>query len=129
MRALALAALLGCLPAAAFAGPESWSSLRALGGISVGPPFSSRGGWLLVVHATLSRPNTDRQHPAPACSSTKAVVEGNNIYLTVISGPATSTIASVCPAARIGELQSGPYKVFYRGPDEPPVLLKEVQFP
>jgi hypothetical protein len=125
------AGLLALLPLAALAGPEPWSSIQAAGGLSVGPPFSSTDGWLLVVRANLRGPtrlNDTQANSAPACTRTQAVIEDRNIYLTVISGPVASKIASVCPAARIGRLPAGTYKVFYRGPNEAAVLLREVQF-
>jgi len=127
-----LAALLAGLPIVAFAGPEPWSSIRTTGGISLGPPFRSPDGWLLVVRANLwglgALSQDSQAKSSPSCKSTNAVIEGDSIYLTIVSGPASSKVASVCPAAKIGKLESGTYKVFYRGPNEPPVLLKEVEF-
>ena len=127
-----LAACLLALPPAALAGPEPWSSIEPLG-FSVGPPFHSPQGWLLVVRANLSglgaiALDANARDSMPACKSTRAVVEGSNIYLTAISGPVGPRLASVCPAAKIGELEPGAYKVFYRGPNEKPVLLKEIRF-
>jgi hypothetical protein len=124
-------ALLACLPLAAFAGPESWSAIQSVGGISVGPPFHSPDGWLLVIHANISGLEAQTRQPiaansALACKRTNAVVEGMNIYLTVISGVAAYKVGAVCPSAKLGNIEPGTYKVFYRGPDEKPVLLQEV---
>lgn len=125
------AALLLLMPAVAFAGPESWKSVQSTGGIVLGAPFHSTDGWLLGVRAKLTRlppPKGQKDPPEGGlwCERTQAVVEGNNIYLTIISGVARGPIAAVCPSAKLGEIPAGNYKVFYRGPNEPPMPLKDI---
>lgn len=121
---------LACLPLAASAGPEPWGTIQKAGGLTLGQPFHSPDGWLLLVRANLAplNPNPPKPDSWIACKSTSAVVEGSNIYLTVVSTLARYRVGAVCPAAKIGEIESGTYTVFYRGPGEPPVRLSDVQF-
>lgn len=132
MKKLALiAALLLQFPALALAKPEPWAAIKSTGGIIVGAPFHSTDGWLLGVRAKLSKLASPANPAAPdgglSCVQTAAVVEGSNIYLTIISGEARGPIGAVCPAARLGEIETGSYKVYYRALNEPSVLLKEIQ--
>lgn len=112
------------------AAPERWSAIKSTGGIAVGAPFHASGQWLLSVRARLSRLES-KDPNAPdgglSCVRTEAVVEGSNIFLTIISGEARGPIGAVCPAARLGELEPGTYKVFYRGPGEPAAPLKDIE--
>jgi hypothetical protein len=124
-----IAATLALLPLAALARAETWTSIKSTGGLVVSAPFHSTDGWLLGIRARLSRLDSkDKRapHGGLSCVSTQAVVEGSNIYLTIVSGEARGPIGAVCPAAKLGEIPQGSYKVFYRGPNEPATLLKEV---
>lgn len=132
MRKAGAAALLVLLPVLAQARPESWAAVLSTGGISVGAPFHANGGWLLGVRARLSKLDPGEKgapRGGPSCSRTEAVVEGSDIYLTIVSGAARGPAAAVCPAARLGEIDAGTYKVYYRGPDGPATLLKEIELP
>lgn len=129
MKVAVVAVLL--LPLAALARSETWNSIKSTGGIAIGAPFHSTDGWLLGVRAKLSKLASPANPAAPdgglSCVQTAAQVEAGNIYLTIISGEARGPIGAVCPAARLGEIETGSYKVYYRAPNEPPVLLKEIQ--
>lgn len=131
MKAALIALVLLQVPSAALARKESWKAIKSTGGISVGAPFHSTDGWLLVVRARLSKLASPANKTAPdgglSCVQTSAAVEAGNIYLTIISGEARGPIGAVCPAAKLGEIESGHYRIFYRAPNEAPVLLKEIQ--
>jgi len=125
-----LAAALALLPLVALARAETWSSIKSTGGLVVGAPFHSTDGWLLGIRARLSRldsKDTRAPNGGLSCVSTQAVVEGSNIYLTIVSGEARGPIGAVCPAAKLGQIAPGTYQVFYRGPNEPATLLKEIE--
>ncbi len=130
-RCTLLAATLAACPIAANAGPESWSRIKSTGGLVVSAPFHSSDGWLLGIRARLSKLVPPANRTAPdgglSCVSTQAVVEGSNIFLTIVSGEPRGPLGAVCPAARLGEIEQGTYKVFYRGPKEPATLLKEIE--
>ena len=64
---------------------------------------------------------------SPACVRTEAVVEGREIHLTIVSGPGRGPVATICPAAKLGDVAPGAYRVFYRGPNEAAVPLKDVE--
>ena len=129
-RALA-ALLLAALPLGALAGPEPYKVIQSTGGLEVGSPFHSADGWLLRVRARLSKlpaPKGQKDAPdgGPSCARTQAAVEGDSIFLTIVSGEARGPVAAVCPAARLGELEAGHYKVFYREAGGPTTLLREI---
>ena len=130
-RSALLAVALAGTSLAANAGPESWSRIKSTGGLVVSAPFHSSDGWLLGIRARLSKLVPPANKTAPdgglSCVSTQAVVEGSNIYLTIVSGEPRGPLGAVCPAARLGEIEQGTYKVFYRGPKEPATLLKEIE--
>lgn len=129
--AIAATLALAVLSSVAVAGGESWKSIQSTGGIVVSVPFHSTDGWLLGIRAKLSRltPRSSKAVPdgGLSCLRTQAVVEGGNIYLTIVSGEPRGPIGAVCPAARLGEIPPGSYKVFYRGPNDAATLLKEVE--
>ena len=131
MRLSALFLLVVFLPFQAFAGSEGWQFVHSVGGIAVGKPELQPSGWSLPVRADVSgltaitsKPST--LNSALVCERTDAAVERLNIYLTIVSGLVRSGYTSLCPPANLGILSPGKYRVFYRGPCEPPVELSEV---
>jgi len=130
MRSIVLG-LLAVLPLAAHACCEAWSFVRSVGGIAVEEPRQIEGSWSLPIRANVSGLETITEKPtalnsALGCKATHAAVERNNIYLTLETSLPTKKINATCPAASLGRIAPGTYTVFYRGPGEPPILLREV---
>jgi len=114
-----------------FAEPRSWNFVQAVGGLSIGTPFHIEGGWVLPVHGDVTGLQTITVKPTTlnsglACKKTAAEVVGNEIYLTIITSLAGKDSGALCPPAFLGQLHSGKYAVFYRGPNELAIKLGEV---
>jgi hypothetical protein len=131
MRLFALLVLAVLLPSPAFARAEGWQFVQSVGGITVGKPEHLPSGWSLPVRADVSGLTAVASKPttlnsALICERIVAVVEGRNIFLTIVSGLAHSGSTSLCPPANLGNPAAGQYRVFYRGPSESPVELPGV---
>ena len=131
MRSFALILSVLLLPLTALARSEGWQFVQSVGGIAVGKPEHLPSGWSLSVRADVSGVTTVTLKPtalnsALACVRTFAVVEGRNIFLTIDSELVRSGYTSRCPSANLGRVADGQYRVFYRGPSEPPIELSEV---
>ena len=123
--------LLAMFPLSVLARPESWAFVQSVGGIVVEPPARDDQGWSLPIRANVSgleaasvKPTT--LNSALICERTLAKVEGSNVYLTIVSGLVRSNTSARCPPAVLGEISRGKYTVFYRGPDEQPVHIRDV---
>ena len=111
--------------------PQSWSFIESVGGIAVDPPVRADRSWVLPVRCDVSGLKTITIKPAKvnsgiACQNIRAEVEGSFIYLTVLTTIAGGGRNAECPPALLGQVVSGTYRVFYRGPNEKPVQLGEV---
>lgn len=131
MRRLGLCVLVAALPGYVLAGAESWGFVQSVGGIAVGMPSHGAKGWVLPVRADVSGIEAITANPTTLnsgliCEETLAAVEGLDIYITITSALARPNNSPRCPPVALGEMPHGQYKVFYRGPDEPPVLIGEV---
>ena len=131
MKHFALVALMMSLPVSALAGSEGWNFVQSVGGLAVEAPRHDARGWFLPVQANLSGVETITTKPtvlksAVICERTDAIVEGRNIYLTIVSGLARPNTNARCAPAALGEISLGKYRVFYRGPGEKAILLGEV---
>ncbi len=110
---------------------KSWAFVQSVGGFSIGVPFQNQHGWILPVHGDVSGLQTITVKPSTlnsglSCHSTKAVIEGNAIFLTVITSVAGGGRNSACPPALLGQPSAGKYAVFYRASNEPAIPLGEV---
>lgn len=115
----------------AIAEPRAWSFVQTVGGVAIGIPVKNENGWLLPVRSDVSGLQTITVKPTTlnsglACQRTEAIVEGKSIYLTIITGVASSGSSSLCPAASLGQLSAGKYSVLYRGLKEQPIPVDEV---
>ena len=111
--------------------PQSWSFVQTVGGIAVDSPIREDHAWVLPVRGDVSGLKTITIKPTKvnsgiACQSVRAEVEGSSIYLTVLTTMAGVGHNAECPPALLGQVTSGTYRVFYRGPNEKPVQLGEV---
>lgn len=112
-----------------FAEPQTWNFVQSVGGISIGTPFRNESGWILPVNADVSgfQPRTGTAiNSGIACRNTANKIEGNAIYLTIITSVAGDGRVAQCPPAYLGQLSPGRYDVFYRGPNERAIKLGEV---
>jgi len=130
MRLLLLTSAL--LSSTAFAKGENWQFVQSVGGLSLGVPERQARAWVLPVQADVSGlASVKRQavalNSALACVHMQAVVEGRNIFLTVVTGLVRQGSSSRCPSVLLDASLQGHYKVFYRGPDEAPVELSEIE--
>jgi hypothetical protein len=128
----ALIGLVLCAPSTVTATPQPWAFVVSVGGITVGDPVEAKGAWILPVQADVSGLETFSSKPtalnsARVCSSVVAKIIDDRIYLTIHSGMAGVTKSARCPAAQLGVIPSGAYKVFYQGPKDAPVLLRSVR--
>ena len=131
VRNLVLFVLTLSLFTSARAEEAGWRFVHAVGGIAIQSPEHRPSGWFLPVRVDISGLTTVTREPttfnsALICESTKAVVEGSNIYLSVITGLTRSGLNSRCPPAKLEALPPGKYRVFYRGPNESPIFISEV---
>ena len=127
-----LLALVVSLPITAYARSESWGFVQSIGGMIVEAPVHSKDGWVLPVRANVSGLETITQKPttmnsALICKYTEARIEENSIYLTLVTGITHKGASPRCPPAELGNIVSGKYRVFYRGPGESPFSLREVE--
>ena len=83
-----------------FAEPQSWSFVESVGGIAVDPPVRADHTWVLPVRSDVSGLKSITTKP------------------TIIN-------SGMAPA-QLGQIATGKYMVFYRGPKEQPVQLGEV---
>jgi hypothetical protein len=117
--------------ASVLAHSQSWAFVQSVGGLLVQPPMHGEQGWALPIRANVSGIETISIKPTAinsgmVCEQTLSEIEGNNIYLTIVTGAARSNASAVCPPAILGKIAPGKYSVFYRGPHEAPVFLSEV---
>lgn len=120
------------LSSTAFAGVETWAFVQSVGGLSLGAPERQAAAWVLSVQVDVSGLTPVTRQPVTlnsglACVQMHAVVEGRNIYLTLVTGLIRQGLSSHCPSVLLDASLQGRYKVFYRGPDESPVELSEIQ--
>jgi len=132
MKRIALSLLLLTLAAPTFAGPENWTFVQSVGGLTVKDPVRAKQGWVLPIHANVSGLETIAAKPtalnsALVCERTSSTIEGRRIFITIVTGPARANASSRCPSASIGEVPPGAYGVYYRGPGEAPVSIGEVR--
>jgi len=128
----ALGGFVLCAASAVAATPQPWAFVVSVGGITVGDPAQAKGVWTLPVQADVSGLETFTSKPtvlnsALVCSSVVAKTMDNSIYLTIHTDLADANKSARCPAAALGSIPSGPYRVFYKGPRDAPVLLRSVQ--
>jgi hypothetical protein len=114
-----------------FAEPQTWHFVQSVGGLSIGTPFQNESGWVLPVHVDVSGSQAITVKPTAvnsgvACRRTKVKIEGNSIYLTIITSVAGEGSSALCPSASLGKLTVGKYAVFYRGPNEQAIKFGEV---
>ena len=115
----------------AFAQQQGWGFVQSVGGIRLEAPTRATGVWVLPLVVNVSGLTATTLRPTVlnsglACEATAAVVEGTNIYISVVTGIAGPGKSAVCPAAQLGTLAPGQYAVFYRGVNEKPVHLGRV---
>ena len=127
----AFVGLVLCAPIVAAATPQPWTFVVSVGGMTVGDPVQANGAWTLPVQADVSGLETFTSKPtalnsALVCSSVVAKIIDKSIYLTIHSDWVGATKGARCPAAQLGIIPSGAYKVFYKGPQDVPVLLRSV---
>ena len=131
-RALSLVAAVCALATlSAAAESVSWDFVQSVGGLTIGQPVKSSAGWQLPIRADVSGLRTVTVQPKVmnsgiACVETRAAVEGSSIFLTVITGIASSDRSAACPPAMLGSIAPGPYLVKYRGGNGPVMPIGKV---
>jgi len=131
MKRIALFLLASSMSVSAFADSESWGFAQSVGGIAVEAPSLWQSGWVLPVRVDVSGLQTvttkaTTLNSTLVCERINFVIEGRNIYITIVSAPAHPNAQSLCPPIILGEMLPGKYSIFYRGPSETPVNLAEV---
>lgn len=126
-----LAGLVFGASSAAATTPQSWAFVVSVGGITVGDPVRANGTWSLPVQADVSGLESFASKPtalnsALVCSSVLAKIIDSDIYLTIYSALPDGAKSARCPAAALGVIVPGEYSVFYKGPQDAPVLLRSV---
>lgn len=122
---------LALLASAAAAQQQPWSFVQAAGGLRLGKPMPRPTGWVLPVDANVSGLSTITArptvvNPALVCNETLAALDGQALYLTVVTRSAGSGGTSRCPPVFISNALAGRYTVFYRYGGEAPVRIGEV---
>ena len=111
--------------------PMNWAFVQSVGGITVHQPIVKTGDWVLPLNVDVSGQQAFSTKPTKlnsglSCQSVQAQTESSAIYLTVMVAVAEPNGKTECSYAKTGTLSPGNYKVFYRGPNEQPVLVGEV---
>jgi len=97
-----------------------WSFIQSVGGIKIEKPLETEDGYYLPVTCNVSGWDSITIKPtvvnsAIFCIKTKATVDENKIYLTVIKGISIfGGNDSKSKSVRIGSLKKGNYKVYYK---------------
>lgn len=119
------------LSSAACAQEQPWSFVQTVGGLKLGQAVRRPNGWMLPIDANISGLATitmqpSKVNPGMVCEETKARLEGQSIYITLVTGTAKPGTASRCPPVFIGPVTAGRYAVFYRYGGQVPVALGDV---
>ncbi|MFZ3129327.1 MAG: hypothetical protein WA136_15055 [Rhodoferax sp.] len=123
--------VLALLASAAAAQQQPWSFVQAAGGLRLGKPVPRPTGWMLPVEADVSGLSTvttqpTAVHPALVCRETRAALESQALYITLVTGAAGTGGTPRCAPVFISNGLAGRYTVFYRSAGEAPVRLGEV---
>lgn len=111
---------------------RSWEYVQSVGGLRIGEPTRVSGEWTLPITANVAgqfvtvKPTTGDS--ALGCSI-RVTIDGQYIYVTVVTSLVTWWTESICPEASLGNVSPGRYVVLYRGPDNKDVRLGEVSIP
>ena len=116
----------------AIAQEQPWTFVQSAGGLRVGQPLKRANGWVLPVAADVSGLTTITTVPskvniALACRETKAQLEGQAIYITLVTGAKGPGAESRCPPVYIANVLPGRYAGFYRSTGQVPVALGDVK--
>ncbi len=100
-------------------GPRDWAFMQSVGGIGIGIPTRRSNGWFLPIRADVSGFQSINVKPTEiatglACKAVDTLVKGDSIYVKVITSKAGPSTSTQCPAAFLGEIASGSYRVFYQ---------------
>ena len=111
-----LVTLYGC--AAVMTQEQSWSFVTAVGGLEFATPVHVNNRWELPIRADVSGLRAITTEPTTmnsglVCDSTKANIEGRNIFIVIVTTIPHGKATSVCPAADLGVLVPGQYNVLY----------------
>lgn len=122
---------LALLASAAAAQQQPWSFVQAAGGLRLGKPIPRPAGWALPVDADVSGLRTITTKPtmvnlALVCSETQVTLEGQALYITLVTRSAGPAGESRCPPVFISNSLAGQYTVFYRYGGQTPVRLGDV---
>ncbi len=128
---IALPLLLPLLSCSALANEQDWAFVQSVGGIKVEAPTRNATGWLLPVQADVSGLSKITVQPtllnsALTCKKVKTEIEGNAIYLTLVTGLVSDKESPLCPPAALGGIAQGQYIVYYRSRNEQAVKLTEI---
>ena len=99
---------------------KDWSFIQTVGGIKIEKPLETEDGFYLPVICNVSGRDSVTVKPkginsALFCLKTKTLINGNKIYLTVITGYSLfEKLDFKCKAVKIEKLKPGNYKVFYK---------------
>jgi len=127
-RLIVIVAALAFVAPPTFADEQRWDFVQSVGGLKLEAPSKAAGVWLLPLVVDVSGLKAVTRKPSSlnsgiACEKSSAVVEGANIYVSIVTGIAGPGKSPSCPSAKLGALAAGKYRVFYRGPSENPVQV------
>ena len=110
---------------------QDWAFVQSVGGIKVEAPTRNAKGWLLPVQADVSGLSKITVQPtllnsALSCKKVKTEIEGNSIYLTIVTGLVADKESEMCPPAVLGSIAQGQYIVYYRSRNEQAIKLTEI---
>lgn len=107
-----------CAAASVLSEARPWAFVTAVGGLEIGRPVQLDQRWQLPVHADVSGLHAITKSPTTmnsglVCASTKARVEGRNVFIVIVTSAPHDNASSSCPAADLGSLAPGKYNVLY----------------
>jgi hypothetical protein len=139
VRSLAVLAVLGLFmprSAAAFVSEQDWQYVQSVGGMRLGQPQQKEGNWTVPVEidVTGSRPITTQptaQHPGLVCAGIQAEPHDAEIYLTLFTSYPWlgADKGGGCQPIVLGHLTTGHYTLYYKGLDEQPIKLADLNIP
>lgn len=101
---------------------RDWAFVQAVGGIAIEQPKRQNQRLILPVHADVSGLTRVTVKPSLVnsglvCETVLLTRTGQEIDLTILTGLVRQGLSPQCPAADLGYLPPGAYRVFYLSPN------------